>query len=173
MHIWSLNTRPCWEQYLIFNTHLDLLRVSVLTILPLFPLRTGWLFLRETLWKSHHGLHGGYLFFWGWGKELECLCEQNRNGIGFPDGSRGSWMFTEWTPISTSPVPLLGKILAEFKARKEGWNVRRIDSQVRNPDATYKWSLNDIILNKTRQMFLESFQRSTTSLFFITCLNRI
>lgn len=47
-----------------------------------------------------------------------------------------------------------------FKAGREGRNLRLIDSQVRNPDSTFKRSLTDIILNKTRPALIALQEKS-------------
>lgn len=47
-----------------------------------------------------------------------------------------------------------------FKAGREGRNLRLIDSQVINPDSTFKRYLTDIILNKTRPALVALQEKS-------------
>lgn len=78
-----------------------------------------------------------------------------------PDAPRRSWTSIQWTHWDVSFVAAGRKPpLAVFKAGREGRNLRLIDSQVINPDSTFKWSLTDIILNKTRPALVALQEKS-------------
>lgn len=67
-------------------------------------------------------------------------------------------------------VPAMSRVtrtilMMEFKTERKEWNLRPTDSKIRNPDSTFKWSLNDIILNKTRRTVWVAFQQKSFIVF--------